>query len=354
MWKRNGQQHDNVIGPQNRPMKLVATKPFDYIDDVSSDATDAASVDPNTNVGCNEKVIESSYKSNIQEKLEIETKYCLADCRRRLEEVYYQKFSDIEVVNQRITRTLKKVPTVERLAKLITRKYGWGSNDFAKHQKCRKEQQRDIGKKRKLSAISTDLRNANHKTLVCDKCDANHDTVACPYYNKARKKHPDAQKRSQIVNIGGDGGDRIIRSNAVVVHRQPGDGSCLYHSLRRGLGETISSLRSTQDLRHKLAEWVTSNRNFKISDTPVSEWVRWDACCSVDMYARRMCKNAWGGGIELAACANKFCVRVLVWERCSGGFKRISSFSVSSPRKTINVLYCGGVHYDYLEVKGSD
>jgi hypothetical protein len=64
-----------------------------------------------------------------------------------------------------------------------------------------------------------------------------------------------------------------------------------------------------------------------------------------------MRSSAWGGGIELAACASNFGVKIHVWERFQGGFKRISCFQAPrSTGRTINVLYCGGIHYDYLDV----
>lgn len=43
-------------------------------------------------------------------------------------------------------------------------------------------------------------------------------------------------------------------------------------------------------------------------------------------------------------------VNVHVYEKERwGGYKRISCFDVDGARKTVHVLYCGGVHFDALE-----
>ena len=113
------------------------------------------------------------------------------------------------------------------------------------------------------------------KALVCDKCDGKHETDNCPYFKKPRDNHPDAQKNSK--KLGGfsnlPGNYRFILLVILIsidtmnvfyffvsifvlycagatlrtarVVRQPGDGSCLFHSLSYGLkdGSNASSLR---------------------------------------------------------------------------------------------------------------
>ncbi|GBG26752.1 OTU domain-containing protein 6B [Hondaea fermentalgiana] len=188
--------------------------------------------------------------------------------------------------------------------------------------------------------------------LVCDKCDGAHETQRCPHYKKSREKHPDAQRRKAIAGLGGAGGNMFVAAKDARVFPQPGDGSCLYHSMFRGLrGEGPSS---THALRQALARWVRNNANVKIADTPVNEWVRWDAQCSVETYCRRMQSYAWGGGIEMAAFSRLFGIQVDVYERSRGGFKRISCFlAPREPKRCISVLYCGGIHYDALEIHGA-
>jgi len=62
-----------------------------------------------------------------------------------------------------------------------------------------------------------------------------------------------------------------------------------------------------------------------------------------------MSVSGWGGGIEMAAFSQMKRVNVHVFEKCSGGYKRISAFNVHGASKEIRVLYRGGVHYDALE-----
>merc|ERR1712176_899046 len=142
--------------------------------------------------------------------------------------------------------------------------------------------------------------------------------------------------------MGRDGGKYVLKGAQVV--RQPGDGSCLFHSLCFGLngGRPGGHLRAGQ-LRRELASFVLENPHLKIAGDPLDEWVRWDANSSVVAYARRMAVGGWGGGIEMAACSLLKGVNVHVYEtRWLGGYRRISCFEC--PDKTdrnIHVLYRG-------------
>ena len=141
-------------------------------------------------------------------------------------------------------------------------------------------------------------------------------------------QHKDAQK-GKGKDIGGSGGNFTLRNARVV--RQPGDGSCLYHSyaipvhsarpstqpppfrsfvrsldlqypgrlppmislpaagatnnrLAYGMGDSASA----SGLRREIAAWVAANPDLEIADTPVSDWVRWDSNSSVAAYASKM------------------------------------------------------------------
>ena len=140
-------------------------------------------------------------------------------------------------------------------------------------------------------------------------------------------------------------GDVVVRRAHVV--RQPGDGSCLFHSLCHGLGAAVTA----GGLRRQICGWVRENPDTKIADTPMSDWILWDSNRTPSAYASTMSVAGWGGGIEIAACARLKSVNIHVWEqnRSGPGYRRISCFD--APRvsaKTINVLYQGGVHYDAL------
>mmetsp|Transcript_42311 Transcript_42311/g.111926 ORF Transcript_42311/g.111926 Transcript_42311/m.111926 type:complete len:368 (+) Transcript_42311:118-1221(+) len=186
----------------------------------------------------------------------------------------------------------------------------------------------------------------------CDKCDGPHATDACPHFKSTRDKHKDAwvnYGQKHPLQMGKNGGKLTIKGGRHVP--QPGDGSCLFHSLCFGLN---GGQRGGQDtagkLRKELALFIQQNPRLKISGDTLEEWVRWDANTSVSNYARRMAVSGWGGGIEMAACSLLKKVNVHVYERRRGGaYERISCFdSPEQTKKTVHVLYQGGVHYDAL------
>jgi len=184
----------------------------------------------------------------------------------------------------------------------------------------------------------------------CDKCDGKHATDRCPYFSKARDKHQDAwlhYDKPDNSKDSAEGGVVILRSACVV--RQPGDGSCLFHSLAHGIGGSASGLR------HELATFAESQSDVAISGTALRDWIQWDCGLSPEDYAKRMRGDGrWGGAIEIAIFCHIKLVSVHVYESYSqGSFKRISVFSAasaSSTGKIVNVLYGGRVHYDALEI----
>ena len=180
----------------------------------------------------------------------------------------------------------------------------------------------------------------------CDKCDGAHATAACPHFRKSRDAHPDAQRRAGG-GLGGLGGGVPLRLRRGRIVGQPGDGSCLFHSLRFGLakGGGGGHLPTTQGLRRELAQWVAQNAQRRIAETPLAMWVKWDSgqtaqsCAdpgshpsslalalalartltltlpsTLTSYAARMARGGWGGGIEMAACAHLKHVNVWVYE----------------------------------------
>ncbi len=169
----------------------------------------------------------------------------------------------------------------------------------------------------------------------------------------------------------------VLHSARVV--RQPADGSCLFHSLAHGLKDGCNA----HALRRQTAAFIESHPDMEISDSPLRDWVMWDSGASVGAYSRRMMSGesrlldpalsaasrphlgrisaspvaggTWGGGIEMAVVAALKRVSVHVYQQthsASGrAFKRISCFSgPPGSEKIVRVLYCGGVHYDALEV----
>lgn len=181
----------------------------------------------------------------------------------------------------------------------------------------------------------------------CDKCDGAHATGACPFFRKAREGHPDARAGGRK-QLGDDGGRVELLSRARVI-RQPGDGSCLFHSLCYGLRDGTTA----HALRRQICAFIEANPELPIADSPLREWVLWDSASSVPAYCHKITGGAWGGGIEMAVIAHMKRVAVHVYESRGTGFKRISRFlaPAGGDSKVIRVLYCGGVHYDALALE---
>merc|ERR1719161_852673 len=179
---------------------------------------------------------------------------------------------------------------------------------------------------------------------VCDKCDGPHETNACPFFKGPRDNHKDAftlyGKAKDVHNSVGDGAP-VVRNARVVP--QPGDGSCLFHSLAYGLQSDTASA-----LRQEIRRYIEKNPDITIADTTVEEWVKYDSGCNVGAYSQQMAGSSWGGGMEMAALTRMRNVNVHVYEKCAGGFKRISCFEAPNASKTVTVLYQGRMHYDAL------
>ena len=208
----------------------------------------------------------------------------------------------------------------------------------------------------------------------CDKCDGPHATARCPHFKKARDKHRDAWQ-----GYSGEGGggknmkaqaDRVAKApllRGARIVRQPGDGSCLFHSLSFGarkLGSSKADCASAASVREACAAFLERCPNAEIGGTPLREWIQWESGGDVKSYVRRMRgKGEWGGAIEIAVVSRCFNVSVHVFEKAGGDtFKLISAFDAAEGGKSsssggkkepvVRVLYSGRCHYDALEVPG--
>jgi hypothetical protein len=181
----------------------------------------------------------------------------------------------------------------------------------------------------------------------CDKCDGKHPTDGCPHFRKGRENHPDALRRSAASMGSSTGRPETLRGCRIVP--QPGDGSCLFHSISYGLRDGSSA----SVLRRQIAAFIERNPMMEISDTPLRDWIRWDSGANPSTYARRMATGGWGGGIEMAAASHLKQVNVHVYEQGRGGFKRISCFEVPRAQVSEGCYNVVGVSLTYGGATGA-
>ena len=153
----------------------------------------------------------------------------------------------------------------------------------------------------------------------CEKCDGPHATTACPHFRKERGAHPDEQRSASGRSIydAGSTDARFVLRNARVA-RQPGDGSCLFHSLA-----FTSRLGSARYVRQMIAKFIVRHPKLNIADSPLSDWIKWESGAGVKRYAAQMSHGGvWGGGIEMAVFSRLAKMNVHVYERMSSPRRR--------------------------------
>jgi len=213
----------------------------------------------------------------------------------------------------------------------------------------------------------------------CDRCDGPHHALDCPHFgphkghkawtprSRGREDHTDAW-----VNLDKGQGDEARGPAEIVVSgrqvRQPGDGTCLYHSMSYGLrGAGLAGPEFTgHDLRRELADWCQANADEMVSGSSFREYIWWDHKLTVEAYCKRMREGGslvWGGAIEIAACTRMYNVNVHVFvpendtrahasdKPDTESFRRIAAFGEAGERPTVAVTYMLRCHYDALVVE---
>ena len=112
------------------------------------------------------------------------------------------------------------------------------------------------------------------------------------------------------------------------LHKQPGDGHCLYHSIKHGLRRIGRSVRSAVAYRVELAVWMRPRGGTIVGSDKLEDWVRWETGGrhSYDGYLSRMqsaCASQvstefWGGSPEIAGTVEKEAVAIWLWVPCGG------------------------------------
>lgn len=221
------------------------------------------------------------------------------------------------------------------------------SNSSPEGQKRGAKQNRKITMSERKAFKPPESANRMAKNTTCDRCDGKHPTSECPYFKGERDDHPDARLGKLGLSITDEekGPKYLINSRVV---KQPGDGSCLFHSLAFGLREKKLSAVSGKQLRRKICDYMKTNPSQLISGNKLSQWIKWDANRSVRSYVSRMRGGAWGGGIEMAVLALMKKVEIQVFQKEDRRYKRISTFTTPKASTVITVIYQGKCHYDAI------
>lgn len=276
---------------------------------------------------------------------------------------------DVVELSHKKKHATKPVVVVEMPPKMI--RHADTMNDATVHGS------KNVSKQQRRSRSTGPPRQKSLPKGTCSKCDGCHKAADCPIYLKDREQHKDSWRYysdSSQKQMGEDGGNKRVKATR---HRQPADGSCLFHSLvhcfnsmrdgeRTNSSMTVSSSSTSvsscmpppltaKHLRKKIANFIAANPNLHIADDPLKEWVLWDSGQSVKEYAAAMAVSGWGGGIEIAACSQLYKVNIHIYEADpkSDEYVRISCFNLDSSKtkKTLHLLYHGRNHYDALQPK---
>lgn len=180
-------------------------------------------------------------------------------------------------------------------------------------------------------------RSSTPLVAKCDRCDGCHLSAECPHFRRPRDEHRDAQPMPLAER------PPPSTSAPAIIHRgklikQPGDGSCLYHSIVSGLQRLRLPRPTAANLRKQLAAWARVHPRKRIAGSTVRAWLHWEMGGreSLEDYCSRQAVGGWGGVIEIIGAAVEFGVSISVWvpePRKAGHFRRTVSRSstVTSP-----------------------
>ena len=110
----------------------------------------------------------------------------------------------------------------------------------------------------------------------CDKCDGPHETAACPWFRKARDRHPDAAPARDKRQLGGTGPVEILRSARVVCrtharHARHARTSAQAHKRTNARTHASPPGRAAPPARHSAPSFCPSFRpSFRPSSCPSS------------------------------------------------------------------------------------
>eukprot|EP00440_Ansanella_granifera_P063648 gb/GFBE01069009.1/.p1 GENE.gb/GFBE01069009.1/~~gb/GFBE01069009.1/.p1 ORF type:complete len:518 (+),score=75.72 gb/GFBE01069009.1/:1-1554(+) len=206
-------------------------------------------------------------------------------------------------------------------------------------------------------AMALDLALLRDKTGPCAKCDGAHHEDECPYFEGSREEWEDwAKERGALdASSGKESSTRSTEDIKGTKVQQPGDGSCLFHSLawnmrRLGVGSGSVEARGL-NLRQELVRYLEVHADDEVCGTSYRDYIWWDRGLTVQDYVKEMggTSSLWGGAVEISAFTRMYDMNVSVYETLrSGRFRCVCAFEAGPECKTYNIVYTGKSHYDAL------
>ena len=192
----------------------------------------------------------------------------------------------------------------------------------------------------------------------CDRCDGCHTSAECPHFRWPRADHPDAcplclEDRPSVAP------DSAPIEAAGVVEKQPGDGSCLYHSLDFGVKALGLRSSGSFNLRQFLAAWVKRNGGVVFNGQSIQTWLQAElgSSMTVAQYAQRQSRVGWGGSLEILSFVLSKNMNVWIWVPIGRGrFRRTTCFQVQDRASVGRIDLCltNAVHYDYVQLNKTE
>lgn len=124
--------------------------------------------------------------------------------------------------------------------------------------------------------------------------------------------------------------------------RQPGDGSCFFHSVGHHLGVDASTLR------RRTVDWMRQHLDVDINGTPLATWLSWESTDAQTYLDRMASGGEWGGATEMAVLARMHpTLSFHVFRRVRGNeFAKLTQLGDGAQQVW---LLWSGSHYDALE-----
>eukprot|EP00929_Paragymnodinium_shiwhaense_P000177 TRINITY_DN100421_c0_g1_i1.p1 TRINITY_DN100421_c0_g1~~TRINITY_DN100421_c0_g1_i1.p1 ORF type:complete len:543 (+),score=77.38 TRINITY_DN100421_c0_g1_i1:176-1804(+) len=208
-----------------------------------------------------------------------------------------------------------------------------------------------------------DLATSRKKEGPCAKCDEGHHEDECPHFAGRRDDWETwAKRKGALMEQGGEDGDgqagdtkTVEVTGEVVV--QPGDGSCLFHSLaynmkKMGMGSGSLDARGPR-LRQAVAKYLAEHADETVAGTSFRDYILWDRGLTIEEYLKDMADSSiWGGAVEIAAFIRMERLNVQIYDPIgrTGKFRRVLSFEYAPSSGKCSIVWSGKYHYDALHI----